>query len=291
MKITIHSLDELYELSEVIAAGKYALEAARKPRGWEMTDSDVEQPIDELRKTFDKVSDFLDKRREPDATADDTTVCTMTDWTNPDAVVLSDSTSDSGTRHVVVAEVDDGADFPAAPELDADGRRWDARIDSSNKGLNKDGTWRARRNHGLSDEEVAAIKDETRLEADMETQDNAMGTPDDAAAAPAVTETHPLPVDEPETKPEPETTEDEDAELKATFFELVEQARKPAEDIQKDDIATTLQAAQAFTKAHNPHAFRLLRETITDKTLPGMTPGERRVLLAAMEMCKPGGEA
>lgn len=277
MKITIHSLDELYELSEVIAYGIGARDAARQPRGWEVTESDVEQPINELRKTFDKVSDFLGKRHatpeeqasaHPPQQAVTETVVSIPVETTP---VAPNETPDDETQ------------TEAVPELDADGRRWDERIDASSKALTAKGVWRARRNHGLSDEEVEAIK-----------REGTVAPPETADDAPAVTETHPLPTDEPQAgvpEPAPAPTEDDDAELKATFFELVEQARKPAEDIQKDDVATTLQAAQAFTKAHSPHAFRLLRETITDKTLPGMTPGERRVLLAAMELYKPGGEA
>lgn len=265
MKIELHDMSEVYDFAELVADAKAwrAMPRVEAPKGY--------QPPTVVPLTFAKAFEEL-------------------------------ATGPSGLSEIEVVdepETESNPSLPeetaAAPELDADGRRWDARIDSSNKGLNKDGTWRARRNHGLSDEEVAAIKVELTVErikevVGEEAWTEAMTPPDEA---PAVTETHPLPVDEP--KPEPEATEDaelkaaEDAALKATFFELVEQARKPAEDIQKDDIATTLQAAQAFTKAHSPHTFRLLRETITDKTLPGMTPGERRVLLAAMELYKSEG--
>ncbi|NEL74522.1 MAG: hypothetical protein G3W60_21640, partial [Xanthomonas perforans] len=85
---------------------------------------------------------------------------------------------------------DTGPSIPAmaalAPEVDATGRKWNERIDSSNKGLNADGTWRARRNHGLSADEVAAIKAEMMVDE--------KGSPE----AEVTTETHPLPVQEPE---------------------------------------------------------------------------------------------
>lgn len=274
MKLTLHSFEDLERLLALLG-----------PKGAEVigeTLKDVDARVRAVRAT----------EATKDAAPGYVSV-TGTGYDFPKTeVVLSDSTTPAGHRIVTVTEVDNRTADVEAPELDADGRRWDARIDSSNKGLNKDGTWRARRNHGLTEDEVTGIKAELMKEANDAAEAAIYASAENGATvfepgAGGVTETHPLPVDEPESaEPDADNT---DAALQATFSELVEQARKPAEDIQKDDIATTLQAAQAFTKVHGTETFQLLRATITDKTLPGMTPGERRVLLAAMELYKPGG--
>lgn len=168
-------------------------------------------------------------------------------------------------------ETESGPSLPEeaaqAPELDADGRRWDERIDSSNKGLNKDGTWRARRNHGLSDEEVAAIKNEGRLEADTKTQDEAKDI-----EVSAVTETHPLPVDT------------EEALETRDYSDLIFKASELAGD-QKDGLLDVLNAAKEFVKAHSPMAWTEFSQAVVPgKSVQGYEPAERRLILAAIKV-------
>lgn len=165
------------------------------------------------------------------------------------------------------------ASIAAAPELDADGRRWDERIDSSNKGLNKDGTWRARRNHGLSDEEVAKIKADGIAAGKVAQPEPAQPEPEpETDDTPAVTETHPLPVDADE---EPEARD---------YSDLILKASELAGD-QKDGLLDVLNAAKEFVKAHSPMAWTEFSQAVVPgKSVQGYEPAERRLILAAIEV-------
>ena len=59
-----------------------------------------------------------------------------------------------------IAGDDEGPDNTNAPATDSAGIPWDARIHSTKKAINADGTWRKRR--GVTDAEVAAVETELR---------------------------------------------------------------------------------------------------------------------------------
>lgn len=64
----------------------------------------------------------------------------------------------------------------AAPQLDKNGIRWDSRVHSSTKGINKDGTWRVKKN----------LPEATRLQVEIELKAETQArAPTTAAAVPA----------------------------------------------------------------------------------------------------------
>lgn len=168
------------------------------------------------------------------------------------------------------------------PPVDATGRPWDERIDSSNKALTDKGVWRARRN-------VAPELREQVLgdwEAHVAEKANAAEVAD-SGEEPVATETHALPKDEPQTadQADPNT---EAAPVDAKLVELVAASKEAAQDA-SDSHADLLKACQAFIGAYGHPAFNALKNATAPvegsthgKMLPNFTPGERRLLQACM---------
>lgn len=195
----------------------------------------------------------------------------------------------------------------ATPEVDANGVCYDERIHAPSRTLNADGTWRAKRK--VSPELVAQVLAEQRAEAPQT---------DEAGDDVLVTETHALPADDLDAA----NTEAVAAQLAGVdaaaaeevaqvgvdteasvagaavegpagmsidFPALVANAQVLAEDLD-GDMVKVLEVSRAFLAATSADAFMALKSHVAPdgnggaKALPAMTPGERRVLEAAMTL-------
>jgi hypothetical protein len=101
----------------------------------------------------------------------------------------------------VEADDDDGPANANAPDVDSNGLPWDARIHSSTKGINNDGSWKKKRR--ASDELVATVTAELRARAP---QQPAPTIPQPVALSPAIPmqPTAPMPVAAPAPQPVPQ---------------------------------------------------------------------------------------
>lgn|GEM_PF-6669038 len=288
MKIIIHSIEELLQLTELI----------RPPQTINVTntldEADAIRSI--LRHESGKVTEHLRGtmlvsaetarqmgRVEPDGLPDDIDA--------PQAVVAQAAAKDAARTDAIAAGKfeDTGPSLPEvaalAPDVDSTGRRWDGRIDSSNKALNTNGSWRARRNHGYTPEEVEAIKAEVLAEQAVVEADE-----------PVATETHALPQVEPETagdtpdvQVEPETAgQAAPAQVASTvdLQALVAASQEAAMDA-KDGLQDLLAGCRDFTSAHGTAEFNALKAAVaprgdTGASLQEFTPAERRLMLACI---------
>lgn len=193
------------------------------------------------------------------------------DWAG-DKRSMPQPVEDTGPSLPVVAAI--------APEVDATGRKWNERIDSSNKGLNADGTWRARRNHGLSADEVAAIKAEMTVDE--------KGSPERDPEPEVTTETHPLPVQEPEPaepicegEPGPEPPVQE-AAAPLDLDEVLIKGAELAADA-SDSHMDVLSASREFISSFDLDVYNAVKAaTVEGKALQTLTPGERRLLIGTL---------
>ncbi len=209
----------------------------------------------------------------------------------PQAVVAKAAAEDAARTDAIAAGKfeDTGPSLPEvaalAPDVDSTGRRWDGRIDSSNKALNANGSWRARRNHGYTPEEVEAIKAEVLAEQ----------LAIDADEEPVATETHALPngyetldpanvtglqaTPEAHAEPvQPASTVDLQA--------LVAASQEAAMDA-KDGLQDLLAGCRDFTSAHGTAEFNALKAAVAPRgdagaSLQEFTPAERRLMLACI---------
>lgn len=88
---------------------------------------------------------------------------------------------------------DDGPQVGAPPTVDADGRVWDARIDSSAKSFNADGRWKARRGvaEAMRARVLAELAEKAVISASLEVLGTALGAT--APPPPATEQTAPPP--------------------------------------------------------------------------------------------------
>lgn len=206
--------------------------------------------------------------------------------------------------------VEDAA-MAVAPEVDANGVRYDERIHAPSRSLNADGTWRAKRK--VSPDLVAQVLAEQRAE-------DAADEPkvDEAGDDVVVTETHALPADDRDAA-NTEAVAAQFAQVDAAaagevaqvgvdtkasaagaavegpagmsidFPALVANAQVLAEDL-AGDMVKVLEVSRAFLASTSAEAFAALKNHVAPdgngggKSLPAMTPGERRVLEAAMTL-------
>lgn len=264
MKIELDDMSEVYEFADLVNDAK-AWRAKQTERDQEADYARAEWNYHNLKSDWTDAEIIAGKR-------------------NPEVpeVAASVEVAVQGTSEALQAGTVDqtGPSLPDdtdAPTYDADGRRWDERRDSSNKGLNKDGTWRTRRNHGLSDEQFERIKAEgiAAGKAEREAADPIESAqPEQADETPAVTETHPLPTEVEET-PDAETRD---------YTDLIENAKLIAGD-QKDGLLDVLNVAKEFVKAHSPMAWTEFSQAVVPgKSVQGYEPAERRLILAAIEV-------
>lgn len=267
MKIELNHLDDVAEFLSMLDPQFYHRVRTHFDRGAQST---PEVATDEREKTLIRqmatdglISEIFAATKLAelgDAPADGL----PTDIVKPDA---PQPVEDTGPSPPVVAAL--------APEVDATGRKWNERIDSSNKGLNADGTWRARRNHGLSAEEVAAIKAEMMVAAEP--------TAEPQEAEPEVTtETHPLPVREPEA-PAPEVeTPVREAAAPLDLDEVLIKGAELAQDA-SDSHMDVLSASREFISSFDLDVYNAVKAaTVEGKALQTLTPGERRLLIGTL---------
>lgn len=159
-----------------------------------------------------------------------------------------------------------------ADPVDASGRRWDERIDSSSKETTGKGLWRARRN--VPDDVRAAVLAELSAQPEPDRSED---------AEPLVTETHALPVEEPEVAPSESATPSNAIDYTA----LIEASQEAALDA-SDSHTDLLTACQGFIGAYGHAAYGELRKHVAPKDETGgkaiqeFTPAERRLMQACI---------
>lgn len=180
-----------------------------------------------------------------------------------------------------VGPTDTVSTVQVANPVDASGRVWDERIDSSSKEVTGKGLWRARRN--VPDDVRAAVLAEL----------SAQPEPDQAPsedAEPLVTETHALPVEKPEADTEADTqpvSSPGDPAAPVDYTALIAASQAAALDA-SDSHTDLLTACQGFIGAYGHAAYGELRKHVAPKDETGgkaiqeFTPAERRLMQACI---------
>ena len=194
----------------------------------------------------------------------------------------------------------------AAPEVDRDGVRYDERIHAPSRAIKADGTWRMKRNvdQKLVDTVLAEQHEQNRaiVQAAQADEPKVEEANDDAL----VTETHALPVDDPDAvnavaaevadtgvdaaAAEADTVHEAmPAGISIDFPSLVADAQAMAGDL-SGDMVNVLNVSREFLAATSHETFAALKAHVAPgddgqgKALPTMSPGERRLLEAAMSL-------
>lgn len=170
--------------------------------------------------------------------------------------------------------------------VDASGRRWDERIDSSSKEVTGKGLWRARRN--VPDDVRAAVLAELSAQPDQASSED---------AEPLVTETHALPVEEPEAAVGADTEVEDYPEASqpqvfvpidsVDYAALIAASQEAALDA-SDSHAWLVEVCKGFISAYGHAAFAELRKHVapkddaSGKSIQQFTPSERRLLQACI---------
>lgn len=277
MKIIIHSLDELLELTELIRDRRLEREV-RIDGKVELGPSFGHGNLDNLRTFADRV--VGECLHEPDG-----------EPVNNREQTYDEAAADAAAAHKALVTV----------QRDADGVVHNADWHSDPPKINADGRWRARRKR---DEDAYKA---WLLEQAVQVAEAAVA----ADAEPVATETHALPQDEDSRdagadyageggKPHPgfghtepgDSYESESAGDPAPTVDLaalVEQCRPLAGD-QSADVRELLSAAQAFTTAHGHARFNELKSAVTPvdgnpfgKALQLFSPEERQLMRACIE--------
>lgn len=181
-----------------------------------------------------------------------------------------------------------------ADPVDASGRRWDERIDSSSKETTGKGLWRARRN--VPDDVRAAVLAELSAQPEPDRSED---------AEPLVTETHALPNPEADrefdqaSEPEAETGAETEVETQPApsepaaprnaidYAALIAASQEAALDA-SDSHTDLLTACQGFIGAYGHAAYGELRKHVAPKDETGgkaiqeFTPAERRLMQACI---------
>lgn len=177
---------------------------------------------------------------------------------------------------------------------DSAGFHWDERIHAPSRTTNADGTWRKKRN--VVAELLAQVEAE-QLEAQRAAQEQ-VASDEGPAAAEVATETHALPTAEEPVAEEP-VAEEPVAEEPAgalDYDHLLTEASARAEDLAGDMVAV-LAASRSFTAKFGHQEFQRLKQAATPtddghgKSLPSMSPAERRLVQAVMELALADGGA
>lgn len=258
MKVEIDSFEDLHELSLIVVAGVKALR--------DMRDQETKQPPEwaqwnDAKAHIEKAVQIVTAKREPEV---------------PEVAPSVEAAAQGTSEALRNGTLDERGVVETVSTPDKDGLPWDERIHSNPPKKNADGSWRARR--GVKPETVAEVVAElmaTRAKevVGQEAWDEAMAAPE-ADETPAVVETHPLP------------TEDESAPAADApdYSDLIEKATLIAGD-QKDGQLDVLNAAKEFVKAHSPALWdEFARAVVPGKTIMAFEPGERRLILAAIEV-------
>jgi len=144
---------------------------------------------------------------------------------------------------------------------------------------NGDGTWRQRRKLDKS-ATILFVADLREAYARLSKAETTAG----ADSEPVASETHALPADE--------ETSDAAAAPTLDYADLVESAQVLAGDISQDSTIHMLSAAKGFIKTYGTEQFDLLKAAVAgDKTVQHYEPGERRLLIAAIQLAETGGAA
>lgn len=270
MKIIIHSIEELLQLTELICP----------PQITSVTNSiDVKSSgvaglvtADILRLAGKRDGVLCAGASEPDGLPADIDA--------PQAVVAQATAEDAARTAAIAAEVE-GHEFP---ERDADGAKHSTDWHSDPKKLTAKNVWRAKRGR-----DEAAYK-AWLLEQAVEAAEAAIA----ADAEPVATETHALPQPDGD-----ETTDSRDAG--ADYAEAAPPHSTPsAVDLQalvaasqeaamdaKDGLQDLLAGCRDFTSAHGTAEFNALKAAVaprgdTGASLQEFTPAERRLMLACI---------
>lgn len=262
MKIVLHSFEELLQLARLVTPGA------------DLTAASI-------------AADPRDGRTEPAA--------------SPAPRVGSADGLPASDSYAEAAESVYGATVPAAeaapkeptaspdPEepaaRDASGLPWDERIHAGTRALNKDGTWRTKRN--VDPTLLQAVEAELRAGLAEATDASDPGEVE-ASSEPVATETHALP------SIAPDSASADAAELGAVdLADVVAGARGVAGDA-SDSLQELLLAAKDFIGAYGTQAFTDLKAAVAPvessdgaaplgKAIPQLSPTERRLLRASLE--------
>ena len=264
MKIIIHSIEELLQLTELIRPQETVVlqDPVKDREGLEILRKAMR--LNDHNATLQGQYEFeqaCQRAAEPDGLPNDIAA--------PQAVVAQAATE------IEAGPKDDVAE--PWPERDADGAMYSTDWHSDPKKLNADGRWRARRKR---DEDAYAVWLAQAAEI----------YPD---AEPVATETHALPQpDGDETAAEPQEACSEPTAAPAQpasavdLQALVAASQEAAKDA-ADGLPTLLVTCREFTSAHGTAEFNALKAAVaprgdTGASLQEFTPVERRLMLACI---------
>lgn len=270
MKIIIHSIEELLQLTELI----------RPPQITSVTNNiDVKSSgvaglvaADILRRAGKRDGVLCASASEPDGLPDDIDA--------PMAVVAQAEAEDAARTDAIAAEVED-QEFP---ERDADGAKYSTDWHSDPKKLTAKNVWRAKRGR-----DEAAYKWYLQEQA-VEAAEAAIAAGDE----PVGTETHALPQpdgDEPTDSRDvgadyAEAAAPAQAASTVDLQALVAASQEAAEDA-ADGLPTLLSTCRDFTSKHGTAEFNALKAVVaprgdTGASLQDFTPAERRLMQACI---------
>lgn len=270
MKIIIHSLDELLELTALIRGGSSTTKVGEIEHTIKVDTSDFDPA--KLALEINDHCATLQGQYEFEAASN------RGQNELPHAPNVETLGEDAGTLHLdgsVTVDYEEG-------ELDIDGLPWDARINSGAKTQTGKGVWKRLR--GVTDEVYETVRAELISARRAHELSDA---PDDAE--PVATETHALPQDESELREADMTTQSE-VEVAPTVDHaaLIEASQEAAKDA-PDGTIDLLNAGKVFISEYGTAKFEALKAAVSPledgkgKPIPSLTPGERRLLRACMD--------
>lgn len=299
MKIIIHSLDELLQLSELVAFGKVprevvqlqpspAQEAKLRDMLAEHRQRDVEGTQRQLSEGLISVQMATDKLAELGALPTDI---------EPPAIMSDEEVEARIAAHSRSAPAD-GAQSVDTAAADADGAPYSTDWHSDPAKLTAKGLWRARRGRdedaykawlleqAVEVAEAAIASDEAETVA---TETHALPQ-DEVREGPGATEPPPPPPTEPESDPRDGSAVARGALPGATVdLEALIAASQEAALDASDSHVDLLNACRNFTSEHGHLAFTALKAAVAPdgdsgqgKTVQHLTPGERRLMQACI---------